>query len=160
MDRNDISIGVPPGWRHTSDLEHGIVLSAHAPTAPGSGFAPTVVMDTEPVEAAFVDWRREAAAHLDHVLDGFEIEDDDVYQLGEELVGYRRVSFRGETHDLVSEQWSWLIRGVGFTLSCTVAGEDYADYTDLFEDLAATFSVCVPTSERTPGAGRHSGGRW
>jgi hypothetical protein len=51
------------------------------------------------------------------------------------------MSFRTGEHEVVSEQWCWLIQGVGFTLTGTVAREDYADYTDLFEDVAGTFSV-------------------
>jgi len=39
---------------------------------------------------------------------------------------------------VVSDQWAWLVDGVGVTLTCTVAREDYADYYDVFEAVAET----------------------
>ncbi len=139
--RDDISIGVPSGWRQSSDLDHGIVMAARAPVTPGSGFVPEFVLDAEPVDCSFESWQEKALAALSDLLQRFDEEDTDDYQLGPGLARYRRVSHVSSEHNLVSEQWCWLIEGVGFTLTGTVAREDYADFCDLFEDVAGTFSV-------------------
>ena len=144
VERDDITIAVPPGWRQTSDHDHGIVMAASAAVASRSGFVPRVVLDAEPVDGSFESWQARALTVLGDLLEGFDQEDTDDYHLGTEPVRYRRVSFASNDHELVSEQWCWLIGGVGFTLTGTVAREDYADYTDLFEDVAGTFSVRRP----------------
>ena len=139
--RDDISIGVPSHWRQSSDLDHGIVMAARAPATPGSGFVPRFVLDAEPVDCSFESWQESALAALGDQLQGFDQEDTDDYQLGHEHARYRRVSFVSSEHNLVSEQWCWLIEGVGLTLTGTVAREDYADFCDLFEDVAGTLAV-------------------
>jgi hypothetical protein len=53
-------------------------------------------------------------------------------------VAYRRFAHRVGLAALVSDQWAWLTDGVGVTLTCTVAREDYADYCDVFEAVAET----------------------
>ena len=141
VSRDDISIGVPSGWRQTSDLDHGIVVAARAPGTPGSGFVPSFVLDAEPVDCSFESWQEKALAALSDLLQRFDDEDTDDYRLGPGLARYRRVSHVSSEHDLVSEQWCWLIDGVGFTLTGTVAREDYADFCELLEDVADTFSV-------------------
>ena len=144
LGRDDISIGVPSGWRQTFDLDHGIVMVARAPTTPGSGFVPTFVLDAEPVDGSFESWQEKSLAALSDLLERFDEEDADDYHLGPALARYRRVahvSSVSSEHHLVSEQWCWLIEGLGFTLTGTVAREDYADFCDLFEDVAGTFSV-------------------
>jgi hypothetical protein len=139
--RDDISIDVPPRWRRSADPDLGIVVAARAPVTPASGFAPNLVLDAEPVDGSFDRWQESAATELSSIVEEYGEEDSDAYLLGDEQVRYRRMSFRTGEHEVVSEQWCWLIQGVGFTLTGTVAREDYADYTDLFEDVAGTFSV-------------------
>ena len=141
MNPDDVSIAVPPGWQHATDLDQGILVAARAPATPPSGFVPTFVLDAEPVEVDLDRWQRRAATHLAELLEGFELEDTDDYHLGDEAVRYCRIAFRTGEHDVVCEQWCWLVQGIGFTLSCTVAREDHAELTDLFEDVATTFSV-------------------
>jgi hypothetical protein len=139
--RDDISISIPPRWRHCADLDHGVVVTARAPVAPVSGFVPNFVLDAEPVEGSLDAWQERALGHLGGLLEGLDEEDTDDYVLGNELVRYRRMSFSSGDHDVVAEQWCWLIQGVGFTLTGSVAREDYADYTHVFEDVAGTFKV-------------------
>ena len=142
--RDDISIAVPSGWSRASDLDHGILMAARAPTAPGSGFVPRFVLDAEPVDSSFESWQENAVTALSDQLQRFDEEDTDDYHVGPELARYRRVSHVSSVssdHHLVSEQWCWLIEGVGFTLTGTIAREDFADFCDLFEDVAGTFSV-------------------
>ena len=102
---------------------------------------PRFALDAEPVDCSFESWQEKALATLSDLLQRFEEEDTDDYPVGEDLARYRRVSFVSSEQHLVSEQWCWLIEGVGFTLTGTVAREDYADFCDLFEDVAGTFSV-------------------
>ena len=49
----------------------------------------------------------------------------------------------GAALDVVTEQWAWLVDGAGVTLTASVARADYADYADLFEEVAATLAPLV-----------------
>lgn len=75
---------------------------------------------------------------LAEVLDSFELEDADRFELGEHQVEYRRFAHRVDLVDVLCEQWAWLVDGCGLTLTCSVAREDYLDYCDLFESVAET----------------------
>ena len=71
----------------------------------------------------------------------FELEDDDEFELLDRTVVYHRFAHRLGVADLLSDQWSWLADGLGVTLTCTVAREDYPDYCDVFEAIAETVSI-------------------
>ncbi len=141
LNRNDIALELPAGWRESTDPDHGILVCARAATTQSSGFVPTVVLDTEPVDVPLDRWQRVSRAQLASLVEDFDEEDSADFRLGGEEVHYRRIAFRSQDHDLLCEQWCWLINGVGFTLSATVARQDFADYADLFENVAASFSV-------------------
>ena len=137
-------------------------MAASAAVASRSSFVPRVVLDAEPVDGSFESWQARALTVLGDLLRGFR------------PGGYRRLPPRHRASALpprvlrlerpraVSEQWCWLIGGVGFTLTGTVAREDYADYTDLFEDVAGTFSVRRPggSTTRDERQGLGSTGAW
>lgn len=138
---HDIAVAVPHQWATRSDPGHGIVLAARCRQAPPSGFAPEVVVRGTPVDLDLHVWRTDAMASMALQLDGFEIEDADQFDLGGEPVDYHRFSHRVGSVDVVCDQWSWVVDGVGVTLTGSVAREDYADYCDLFEDVAATVEI-------------------
>lgn len=105
---------------------------------PPSGVHPEVVLTVEPVGAPLDVWRADALAELAQVLDDFELDDAEDYELEGRPVAYRRFAHRHVLADLVSEQWAWLLDRTGLVLSCTVAREDYAAWCEVFEAVAAT----------------------
>ena len=113
-------------------------MHARAPSLPPSGVHPEVVLRIEPVTESLVDWRRDALAELATVLEDFELDDSDHYELDGRPVAYRRFAHRCLLADLVSEQWAWLVDRTGLVLTCTVARDDYADWCEVFESIAAT----------------------
>lgn len=135
----DLTIALPPRWRRRSDPEHGVLVHARAGGVPPSGTAPELVLRCTPVDDGLTAWRRAAHTELGQRLVGFDLEDEDAFELAGRPVVYARFAHRLGSAELVSEQWSWLIGRTGITLTGTVAREEYADYCDVFEAVAATF---------------------
>lgn len=138
MTTSEPTVALPARWRRRADPGHGVLLHARAPRVPSSGTTPEVVLRQAPVDGDLTDWRAAALAELDRVLVGFDLEDEDVFDLEGRPVVYVRFAHRLGLAELVTEQWSWLLDGTGVTLTGTVAREDYADYCDVFEAVAAT----------------------
>ncbi|MEI5674283.1 MULTISPECIES: hypothetical protein [unclassified Nocardioides] len=135
----DLTIALPPRWRRRSDPDHGVLVHARAATLPHSGVAPELVLRCAPVDDDLPQWRADAMSELAGQLVGFEVDDEDAFELEGRPVVYARFAHRLGSTDLVSEQWSWLLGGTGITLTGTVAREDYADYCEVFDAVAATF---------------------
>lgn len=135
----DLTIALPPRWRRRADPDHGVLVHARAPVVPSSGTAPELVLRCAAVDGDLASWRREALDELAAQLPDLDVEDEDVFDLEGREVVYARFAHRLGLADLVSEQWSWRVGGVGFTLTGTVAREDYEDWCDVFEAVAATF---------------------
>lgn len=134
----DPAILLPPRWRRTSDPEHGVVVAARQASLPPSGVRPELILRLTPVEDSLAEWRARAVDRLRERLDAFDLEDADEVELDGREAAYRRFAHRDGLADVVSDQWAWLVDGVGVTLTCTVAREDYADYCDVFEAVAET----------------------
>lgn len=135
----DLTIALPPRWRRRADPDHGVLVHARAPSVPPSGTAPELVLRCAAVDGDLTSWRREALDELAARLPEMDVEDEDVFDLEGREVVYARFAHRLGLAELVSEQWSWRVGGVGFTLTGTVAREDYEDWCDVFEAVAATF---------------------
>ena len=93
------------------------------------------------VDDDLTGWRESAMGELADRLVDFALEDDDEYDLVGQPVAYRRFAHRLGTADVVCDQWAWLAEGVGVTLTCSVAREEYADYCDVFETIAETVDL-------------------
>lgn len=145
-----VTLAVPHRWTTRSDPAHGLVLLARAPTTPASGLAPELVVRTTPVAGDLAGWRAAALAALATQLDALEVEDGDQFELDGRPVAYHRLGHRYGALEVVAEQWAWLVDGVGVTLTGSVARCDYADYGDLFEEVAATL---VPSVSAGSGSG-------
>lgn len=159
-----VHLAVPHHWTTRSDPAHGLVLHARAPATPPSGFAPEIVVRTTPVAGDLAGWRAESLAALADQLDGLDVEDADRLDLDGRAVAYHRIGHRLRhrqgTLEVVAEQWSWLVDGVGVTLTGSVARADYADYADVFEEVAATLVPSVSAlSAGVPGSGHPGAGR-
>lgn len=86
-------------------------------------------------------WREEAMSELADRLVDFAVEDDDEYDLLGHRVAYRRFAHRLGVADVICDQWAWLAEGIGITLTCSVAREEYAEYCDVFEAIAETVDL-------------------
>ncbi|WP_148612138.1 hypothetical protein [Nocardioides rubriscoriae] len=137
-----LSVCVPARWRHRRDPARGVVVAARAPSLPPSGVRPELVVRTASVDHDDgLVWRLEALGDLAAVLTDFALEDDDVFDLDGHEVHYHRFAHRVGTADVLCDQWSWLVDGVGVTLTCSAARVDYLDWCDVFEAVAETVEV-------------------
>lgn len=133
------TVSVPTSWRRHPDPAPGVVVSARAPALPPSGVRPELTLHSAPVDHDEpARWREEALAELAGLLDDLALEDDDAYDLDGREVVYHRFAHRVGSADVLCDQWSWLVDGVGTTLTCSAARDDYLDYSDVFEAVAAT----------------------
>jgi hypothetical protein len=103
-----------------------------------------LVLDGGPVDADLASWQAERLAMLHDDHPGLEVEDEDEFEVGGATACYRMLGWTDAGRDLLSEQWCWLVDGVGYTLTATVDRVDYADFTDLFEEVASSFVPPVP----------------
>lgn len=141
MARGDLGIVVPPRWRRRSDPDHGVLVSARSPVLPDSGVRPELVLACTRVDQELAVWRDDALRELAGRLDDLDVEDEDAFDLMGHDVVYRRFAHRLGAADIVSEQWAWLVGTLGFTLTCSVAREDYWDWCDVFEAIAETVDL-------------------
>ncbi len=154
---HDIALAVPRHWATHADPDEGIVLAARAPRRPPSGFAPELVLRAVPVTGDPERWRRQALVSRAPHLDRFEVEDVDEVDLAGLAACYRRFGHRVAGLDVVCDQWMWVAHGLGLTLTGSVARVEYADYCDVFEEVAATVEV---TPVVRPAPARPDEGRW
>lgn len=138
---NDVTLTVPRTWHVRRNLPHGVVLAARPRTVPTGGLSPEIVLRCTAVDDDLPTWRREALDGLRDQLVDFALEDADQYDLGDHRVAYHRFAHRFGAADVLCDQWAWLVDGLGVTLTCSVARDDYLTYCDLFEDIAATVDV-------------------
>lgn len=136
-----VQVTLPDRWHRREQPAHGIVVAARPRTMPASGYCPEIVVACTPVTDDLRAWREEAMAALSGQLPGFALEEAEEYLLGVHVVAYRLFEHRFGTADVLSEQWAWLVDGLGVTLTCSVAREDYPTFCELFEAVAETVEV-------------------
>jgi hypothetical protein len=141
MGRGDLGIAVPPTWRRRSDTAHGVLVAARATSLPASGVRPELTLTCTAVDRDLQPWRDQAMDELAERLVDFALEDDDTYDLDGHDVAYRRFAHRVGAADLLCDQWAWVVDGLGITLTCSAAREDYWDYCDVFEAIAETVDL-------------------
>lgn len=137
----DVGIALPATWRRRADPDRGVLVTARAAVVPTSGVRPELTLRCTPVAEGLRSWRAGAMAELAERLVDFELEDEDDFDLDGHDVAYRRFAHRYGRADLMCDQWAWLVEGIGITLTCSVAREDYADYCDVFEAIAETVEL-------------------
>jgi hypothetical protein len=109
-----------------------------APGSHGSGLAPRLEHRTEPFPGSLAAWQ-DLVAKADASRSGFDLEDEDGFELGGHEVAYRRFGHTVAGVRALSDQWLWVVDGVAHQLLGTVAAEEYAVYCDVFESVAETF---------------------
>jgi hypothetical protein len=141
MTHENIGICLPATWRRRSSSAHGVVINARSTVLPPSGVPPEAIVRCAAVDTELHTWRSAAIGELSERLVDFEVEDEDEFELLGRTVVYHRFAHRIGAADVLSDQWSWLADGLGVTLTCSVAREDYPDYCDVFEAIAETVSI-------------------
>ncbi|MEJ7832170.1 MAG: hypothetical protein WKF79_04600 [Nocardioides sp.] len=137
----DLGIALPVSWRRRADPDRGVLVTARSGVVPASGVRPELTLRCTPVTDGLRPWRAAAMAELAERLVDFDLEDEDDFDLDGHDVAYRRFAHRHGPADLMCDQWAWVVEGLGITLTCSVAREDYADYCDVFEAIAETVEL-------------------
>lgn len=135
------TVRVPPGWHQASEPAPGIQLATGCPETPPSGFTPSAVLTWEPTDDRLPGVQLDLCHALRRSLDLVQLEDADIYDLDGRDVSYVRIGHRSGGIDLIAEIWTWLVDGVAWSLTTTVALADYPVYCDLFEELAGSFEA-------------------
>lgn len=138
MSLTDVGISVPANWRRTSDPGCGVLMAAVATGGAPHGFRPCVRLRCVPTPGRAATWPDQSSADLRATCVDFALEDEDDYELAGRWVGYRRYAHRLHGADVLCEEWTWWVDGLGLVLTCSVAREEYADYCDVFEAIAET----------------------
>lgn len=141
MRPENIDVCLPASWRRRSSPAHGVVVSARSTVLPAGGVPPDATLRCAVVDTDLRTWRAAAITELSERLVDFAVEDDDEFDLLGRAVAYHRFAHRVGAADVLSDQWSWLVDGLGVTLTCSVARADYPDYCDVFEAIAATVRI-------------------
>ena len=119
-----------------------------APGVHGAGLAPRLAHRCEPFAGSLDDWHLHAA-DLDAARPGYDLEDDDCFDIGGRDTVYRRFGHTLGSVVVVSDQWLWVVEGTGHQLLGTVAADAYEDYCDVFESVADTFDPGRGASSRS-----------
>jgi hypothetical protein len=173
------TLAVPARWRCRGALDRGVLLSAVAPTtvppgsgptwmtAPGmtaagiaaAGILPTLRLVVTPVRVAAADWVAEELAELTARLGALVVDHEESPDLGGTETFHHRVHHLRRGTAALTEQWGWLVGGLGFTLTASAAAEDHDALAEVFAAVAASFAVGAAPASSGPGqspAGRSS----
>lgn len=136
-----------------------MLLAARATWLPPSGVRPELVLRICRADAGedLTAWRERVMGELADLLVDFTLEDggeddgrdcgnaDGEYDLTGHPVAYRRFAHRLGSADVLCDQWAWLAveagAGVGVTLTCSVAREEYGEYCEAFQAIAASLDL-------------------
>ncbi len=141
LDGTDLGLQLPSTWRRRRDPVRGVLVAARPARIPTSGRCPELTLRCVVADGDLVSWRVAAMDELAEKLADFALEDEDDFELFGHEVAYRRFAYRETVHDVLCDQWAWLHQGLGITLTCSVAREDYLDFCDLFEVVAESIDL-------------------
>ena len=106
-----------------------------------AGLAPPIRLEVEPVHLTATGWVAEELADLSSRLVGLVVEHEESSDLSGVETCYRRFRYLRLGVPAVTEQWGWLVGGLGFTLTASAAASEHEDYAALFAVVAASFAV-------------------
>ena len=124
-------LALPQRWRRSR--ESGTLLCALAPSSTTTRPA-RISLQRTPAAATAADVAAQQLREWRSCSTDFLLEDDDAFELEDE-VAYHRFAHRTDGVDVVVEQWCW---ASGVVFSGEVVRDEYADYGDLFEEIAET----------------------
>lgn len=124
---------VPAGWDHHVDAGRSVVVVPRR--LPSSGFLPSAELTRRRGRGAAT-----LRAEVDNWVEAGDIDEEDRFELDAGPVDYLRLIRRDAGVEVVSELWQWRTDDAVWTLTACTALVDYADFCDVFEELAATFA--------------------
>ncbi|KQZ68592.1 hypothetical protein ASD66_14950 [Nocardioides sp. Root151] len=136
-----LPVDVPRGWRSTTLPGPGILLTVSPETMPPSGFKPVITLTSRATDLRMREHQATLRELVASTFDRVDIEDSDIYDFQGADVGYLRFFHRTPRHDVIVEVWSWLREGRVWSLACSADHRDHPDFSDLFDDVAATFDL-------------------
>ncbi|RYP86650.1 hypothetical protein EKO23_08215 [Nocardioides guangzhouensis] len=138
--RRTVRIAVPAGWERVADPAPGVLLLA-APRRPVGEACPSMAVSVADLEPGWsrTGWLERFRAELASSLAGFDVEDEDSFDLDGFDVDYLRLAHRDGGRELVSEVWVWLCEGRAWSVSGTIERSEYGAWCEVFEGVAATF---------------------
>lgn len=123
---------VPLGWVTVPDRSPSVVATLAPRRPPASGLSPSVVLTRSP-----------RSGHPGPLaqLTGLdpEVEDMDDYETELGVAHYLRVAWSGEQTEMLAEIWWWELHDDVVMLTARMARADFADYTEIVEEVAETF---------------------
>ena len=131
MSRSRSPVVMPPRWVRVG-------VGYVAPGVHGSGLAPRLEHRAQAFGGSLDDWRLRVAAS-DASRSELDLEDDDCFEVAGHGCVYRRFGHTVVGVPTLTDQWLWVVDGLGHRLTGTVAAVDYEDYCDVFESVAETF---------------------
>ncbi|WP_235737522.1 hypothetical protein [Nocardioides alcanivorans] len=129
---------VPPGWSVERCPETGDDLLL-CDALPASGFRPRATLTSARCALSLREWQDAQVLAVRQSLSRVDVEDVDIHDLGMCDAAYVRVLHTFGERDVITEIWSWVAAEVAWTLRATVDHCDYADFCDVFEQLALSF---------------------
>ncbi|MEI2714040.1 MAG: hypothetical protein V9G04_12310 [Nocardioides sp.] len=138
MDTKTRELALPPGWEPTGSRATGVVLAARTGHAGLSGLTAQARLTRRAGVGSLEQWQTLALARASRHT-AFDLEDEDAYEVAGHDAAYARYGYRQGDDDLLGEHWAWVIDGVGYLLTATMAREDYADFCDDVEEIAESF---------------------
>ncbi|WP_157551308.1 hypothetical protein [Nocardioides jensenii] len=113
-----------------------------SPTSlPPSGFAPVITLTVADTVRRMREQMEHARQLVRSTFDRVDVEDCDIYDFQGVDVGYLRFFHRTPRHDVIVEMWSWQADGRVWSMVASADHRDHPDFTDLFDDVAATFDL-------------------
>ncbi|QIX25372.1 hypothetical protein ncot_01295 [Nocardioides sp. JQ2195] len=142
-DRSHSLLRVPDGWSVEHEPRSGIVATMTPRKAPDSGLAPAITLTRSSTGLGVREHLDQLRSLVEHTFDKVDIEDADVYDYHDVDVAYLRFFHRTPRHDVIVEIWNWLVDGQVWSMAASADHRDHPDYTDVFDDVAATFDPTV-----------------
>lgn len=138
--RSDPLLQVPSGWRCVHHPRPGIASEMTPRSTPRHGLAPVVTLTVADTGLTAPDHLERLVTLVLATFDRAEVEATDLYDFQGADVGYLRFFHRTPRHDMIVEIWVWLLDGRAWLMVASADHRDHPDFTDLFDDIAASFA--------------------
>ena len=142
MSRSRSPVSMPPRWVRVRGGGYA------APGVHGSGLAPRLEHRSEPFAGSLDAWRLQVSG-ADAARADLDLEDDDRFEVAGHDTVYRRFGRTVGRVPVLTDQWLWVVDGIGHQLVGTVAAAEYEDYCDVFESVAETFDPHADRQSRS-----------
>lgn len=137
-----LPVELPTGWGisgHQPGPSTSVRMSPRSPSS--SGLAPCITLTTAITDLGVRDYLDHLRSLVRDTFERVDIEDADIYDFQGADVVYVRFFHRTPRHDVIVEIWNWITDGRVWSMAASADHRDHPDYTDVFDDVAATFDA-------------------